>query len=92
MSISGPYVFPTTNNSGAAYSGDPQWVCKGLSRVQTLLRPKSAKEKKMNVESFLRIERERVAVTECTVATGVKAFEVCDTAWVSSDDLRVTRI
>ena len=44
MSISGPYVFPTTNNSGAAYSGDPQCDCKGLSRVQTLLRPKSAKK------------------------------------------------
>jgi len=30
-STSGPYRLPTTKSSGAAYSGDPQWVRKGSS-------------------------------------------------------------
>jgi len=41
MSTSGPYVFPTMNSSGAAYSGDPQCVFKGSSSLKILLSPKS---------------------------------------------------
>jgi len=33
MSISGPYVRPTTYSSGAAYSGDPQRVRNGSSAL-----------------------------------------------------------
>ena len=48
ISISGPYVFPTTNSSGAAYSGEPQCVFRGSSSRYMLLRPKSEKQNQRN--------------------------------------------
>lgn len=45
MSISGPYRFPEINNSGAAYSGEPQWVCNSSLGLHLLLRPKSLLKK-----------------------------------------------
>ena len=46
MSISGPYFSEGLKSSGAAYSGDPQWVFIRLSLENVLLRPKSVKERK----------------------------------------------
>ncbi len=104
MSISGPYVFPTTNSSGAAYSGDPQWVCSGLSRVQTLLRPKSAKIWENNAwyriqyfELFYFAEwcvcvslPERLEMCLCEAAGVKDQRRGPDTARFSTDELRVT--
>ena len=42
MSTSGPYTLPGMKSSGAAYSGDPQWVDKNCPGSLELLSPKSA--------------------------------------------------
>ena len=42
-STDGPYKQPFSNNSGAAYSGDPQCVLNNSPLLKKLLKPKSKK-------------------------------------------------
>ena len=51
ISTEGPYKQPLSNNSGAAYSGDPQCVFKSSPLLKRLLKPKSKRENLLRIHS-----------------------------------------